>query len=418
MKTTRSALPLPRYVLRKPLKSGWAYFFNVPTWARRAGCPIKNEPLGTDYDAMLQRAEKVLLAAFDSWLTGGSSDTNTKPIVAIVGTLDWIFAEYRADRRFTKLDAKTKRIHEVGFRMVGNYGLKDGRRLGQMRLTAIDTGVADDLYAKLLTVWETDASGKIIERERRTSVNNAMKSCRRAWNVARRRNPRKVPFDNPFAKMGLVSPDRETPTATFDELQAFRAKAMEMGLASLATAALIAWEWLQRVEAIFAVFDVAHYRPKDHPNAVRVLHPKTNEENWVPLFDDAGVPLYPELMAELDAIKRERIGGLMLRRDWGERQPWPTWPTPDRPDLTHMSRKVKEIIRAAGLRDELTFTSFRHGGFTEAGDAELTDREIMAQGRHKSPKVLPKYVKRTMRQVETGAKKRRALRTNGAQLSE
>jgi hypothetical protein len=83
-----------------------------------------------------------------------------------------------------------------------------------------------------------------------------------------------------------------------------------------------------------------------------------------------------------------------------------------------MSRKVKEIIRAAGLRDELTFTSFRHGGFTEAGDAELTDREIMAQGRHKSTKVLPKYVKRTMRQVAAGAKKRRAARTNVLVLSE
>lgn len=34
----------------------------------------------------------------------------------------------------------------------------------------------------------------------------------------------------------------------------------------------------------------------------------------------------------------------------------------------------------------------------------------MAQGRHKSPKVLPKYVKRTMRQVMEGAKKRRAVR--------
>ena len=94
-------------------------------------------------------------------------------------------------------------------------------------------------------------------------------------------------------------------------------------------------------------------------------------------------------MAELDAIKRERIGGLMLCRDWGDRGPWPTWPTPDDVDLTHMSRKVKEVIRAAGLRDELSFASFRHGGFTEAGDAELTDREIMAQGRHKSPRCLP-----------------------------
>jgi hypothetical protein len=83
-------------------------------------------------------------------------------------------------------------------------------------------------------------------------------------------------------------------------------------------------------------------------------------------------------MAELDAIKRERIGGLMLRRDWGDRRPWPT----DKGDLGQMSRTVKEIIREAKLRDELTFTSFRHGGFTEAGDAELTDAQIRAQGRH------------------------------------
>lgn len=218
--------------------------------------------------------------------------------------------------------------------------------------------------------------------------------------------------------MGLTSSSRETPTATFEELHIFRAKAKEMGLHSLATAALIAWEFLQRQTDIFGVFSVAHYRPKEQPNAVHVVHEKTREENWVPLIDEKGVPLYPELMAELDAIKRERIGGLMLRRDWGDRGPWPTWPTPDDVDLTHMSRKVKEVIRAAGLRDELSFASFRHGGFTEAGDAELTDRQIMAQGRHKSPKVLGKYVKATMRQVAKGAQKRRLERTNGDHLSE
>jgi hypothetical protein len=83
-----------------------------------------------------------------------------------------------------------------------------------------------------------------------------------------------------------------------------------------------------------------------------------------------------------------------------------------------MSRKIKEIIRAAGLRDELSFASFRHGGFTEAGDAELTDRQIMAQGRHKSPKVLPKYVKRTMHQVAEGARKRRGSRVGNTSASE
>ena len=56
------------------------------------------------------------------------------------------------------------------------------------------------------------------------------------------------------------------------------------------------------------------------------------------------------MMAELDAIKRERIGGLMLRRDWGERAPWPTWPTLDDVDLTHMARKVKEVKRVKDSR--------------------------------------------------------------------
>jgi hypothetical protein len=63
--------------------------------------------------------------------------------------------------------------------------------------------------------------------------------------------------------MGLESSDRETPTATFAELQAFRAKAIEIGLPSLATAALIGWEWLQREIDIFATFEVGHYRPKN-----------------------------------------------------------------------------------------------------------------------------------------------------------
>jgi hypothetical protein len=63
------------------------------------------------------------------------------------------------------------------------------------------------------------------------------------------------------------------------------------------------------------------------------------------------------LMAELDAIKKTRIAGLMLRRDWGKQDPWPTYPKEGETDLTHMSRKVKEVIPAAGLRDELSSAS-------------------------------------------------------------
>ena len=98
----------------------------------------------------------------------------------------------------------------------------------------------------------------------------------------------------------------------------------------------------------------------------------------------------------------------------GERLPWPT----ARGDLDLMRHKVKRIIRAAGLRDELSFTSFRHGGHTEAADSDLTDAEIRAMSGHKSAKVLPRYAKRTMRQVAEGARKRRAVRTKADNLSE
>lgn len=410
----RSALPLPRYVERKPIKSGWAYFFHVPSWARRSGCGIANEPLGSDYDTAVKRAETILLPAFDAWRSR-DEPVDTALTVAAIGSLDWVFAEFRADRRYTKLDPRTRRNHEHGFKLVGGYTLKNGSRLGVHRASHIDTNIVDALYEAMLPV--RDDAGNVIG-ERRTTVNHAMKTCRRAWNICARRNPGKLPQLNPFAQMGLRSSDRETPTATYEELIIFRTKAIEMGLASLATAALIAWEWLQRETDIFSVFSVEHYRPKARPNMVRVVDEKTRTEGWIPLFDDDGAALYPELMADLDAIKRERIGGLMLCRDWGNRGAWPTWPQPNQPDFTHMSRKVKEVIRAASMRDELSFASFRHGGFTEAGDAELTDREIMAQGRKATIKTLPNYVKRTTRQIATGTKKRRASRTKSGHLSE
>jgi hypothetical protein len=59
-----------------------------------------------------------------------------------------------------------------------------------------------------------------------------------------------------------------------------------------------------------------------------------------------------------------------------------------------------------------------HSSLTETSDAELTDREILAQSRHTTVKVLPKYVKRTTKQIATGTKKRRAARTKAGHLSE
>jgi hypothetical protein len=71
----------------------WFCFSDVPTWARKKTRPVENEPLGSDYAEAVQRAELVLLPAFDSWRTGGGDG---KPGVgAIKGTIDWMFDEFR-----------------------------------------------------------------------------------------------------------------------------------------------------------------------------------------------------------------------------------------------------------------------------------------------------------------------------------
>src|SRR4051812_44001279 len=102
----------------------------------------------------------------------------------------------------------------------------------------------------------------------------------------------------------------------------FRAKAIEMGHLSLATAAMIGWELLQRKAHIFIRFMAVHYRPADRPNHIYFINWKTGTGSWEPLFDAKGMPLYPTLIEELDALKALRpTGGLMLRRD-GTGRPW------------------------------------------------------------------------------------------------
>jgi hypothetical protein len=54
--------------------------------------------------------------------------------------------------------------------------------------------------------------------------------------------------------------------------------------------------------------------------------------------------------------------------------PWIT----ERKDPRHLRNVVKKIVTAAGIRTELSFTSFRHGGFTEGADSDLTDAELRA----------------------------------------
>lgn len=411
-----SAFQLPRYCRRKPLQDGgWAYYFEPPTWARKQGCYVRAEALGADYAAAKERAENILLPAYDSWRSKGLTDM--VPLSPAPGTFDWLVSVFKSHQKWNEIDHKTQRLYDQGLALFANYTLKDGSRAGSKQISDFTKGFVDAIYAKLLVVEHKDAAGSLVRRERRRFANAAMTACRRAWFVGQRAEEARVPITNPFSRMGLRTrapgqPAQPRPTATWDELVAFRTTAKKLEYSSIATAALLTWEWLQREEHVFGAFEISHYRPRERPGSVRIVHPKNGEEAWWPLFDETGEALFPELMAELDAIKQTRLSGLVFRRDHPHRKsptplPWIT----DRKDLRYLRSVVKKIVVAAGLRNELSFTSFRHGGFTEGADSDLTDAELRAAARHRTAHQLPTYAKRTRKQLIVVSKKRRQQRT-------
>jgi len=86
--------------------------------------------------------------------------------------------------------------------------------------------------------------------------------------------------------------------------------------------------------------------------------------------------------------------------------------------MRYVQGEVRRICRAAGLPDSITFTSFRHGGHTEGGDAGLTDAQMRALGGHKTTAALLRYAKETDTQRQIGARKRLEARTKKGNLSE
>jgi hypothetical protein len=96
----------PDYMRSKRLTSGAvAYFWEVPTWAKKRGCEMQNEALGTDYGEAKLRCDQVLNPQFTAWRTKGAISESPLPI----GTFDWMTGLYKAHRKYTSLPHKTAR---------------------------------------------------------------------------------------------------------------------------------------------------------------------------------------------------------------------------------------------------------------------------------------------------------------------
>ena len=391
----------PKLMSGKRLASGvTAYYWEPPTWAKKAGCPVRAEALGTDYSGAKQRCDTVLNPQYDTWRTGGAvAEPATR-----VGTFDWLVAVYKSSPQYTKKPAKTRKSIDAALALASKHELKDGRLFGGLSLASITPGAADRLHSKL---HEKPGGGT----RARTAL-LSMQYCRRAWNVARRSKPDVVPLVNPFTGMGISYTAQRTRPVRHDELMRFVAAADEAGERSIGTAAMIAFFWLQRQVDILTRLTWAQYRPDDARDCARIFHHKTGELMDLPLFDEDGTPLWPDLTDRLDQAVRR--GTLIVMRDHPDarRNAYLPW-------NEHVFRhRVAEIRATAGIDPEVKFMGLRHGGNVEGAEAGLTDAQLRALSGHRTTAALLRYAQSTKQQRRAGARKRLEARTKKGRLSE
>jgi hypothetical protein len=389
-------------MVARRLKPGTvAYYWVVPTWAKQKGCGLEIEALGTDYAEAKRRCDELLNPQLDAWR---KREVITNPSDhRVLSTFDWMVAIYKSSPLYQKLPAKTRKSYDAALRLASQYALKDGRTFGMLYLNSIIPGPADRLFEKLRV---KPGGGERV----RTAV-LAVTVCKRAWNIARRDKPKLVPWENPFDKMEISYDPKPTRPVTHDELVRFVKTADAVGEASLGTAAMIAYYWLQREEDIIARLSWTQYRPVEAPDIVRIFHHKTGKLVDMPLYDADGTVLWPELIGRLDSAPRN--GTLIVTRDRADRHrklnlPW-------KPD--YFRHRVAAIRAAAGIDFEAKFMGLRYGGSTESGNADLTDAQIRALSGHNTAAMTALYTKATMHQRRTGARKRLEERTKGGNLS-
>jgi hypothetical protein len=205
----RKPLGWPRYMVPRRLRSGaTAYYWVIPTWAKKNGCTLNIEALGTDYGDAKQRCDEVLNPQFDAWRK--REEISLPSDHATPGTFDWMVAVYKSSPLYRKLLAKTRKSYDGALRLASQHKLKDGRNFGRLLLHSITPGAADRLFERLK---ERPEGGERV----RTAV-LAVTVCKRAWNIARRDKPTIVPWENPFDKMELSYEPKPTRPVTHDEL--------------------------------------------------------------------------------------------------------------------------------------------------------------------------------------------------------
>jgi hypothetical protein len=395
---------LPRFVIAKPLAGGRVgFYFTVPTYYRKRGCPVPNEPLGGDYAAACGvdgdggRAA-TLNGLFDEWKA--KRDGAPLPGIEKFGTVAWLFREYFNSKDCReRVSQRSRPDYERVARFVAAVPTKKGDTIGARPVKSITPRAADRIY-------ELICAGPRGPRLRQGE--KALALCRHAWRVVHRLFPDQFNRDVPNPWQGVTKKRRlqkTKPAVTREEVYKFAWAAIEAGHPEAGACAVICFEWLQRPENVLAgCIAWPDYRGRQEPNAIKIEHHKTGAVVWHPLEETTTsgvVKFYAEAEAVLAHVPRRGVPLIVkMRRDG----------TAELFKPNHMAKLVRKLADSFHLPRIFTLDACRHGGMTELEEAELTTGQGRALSGHRTDRAYEGYAKLTMERALAATRKRHAHR--------
>jgi hypothetical protein len=395
---------LPRNVIAKSLASGaTGFYFNVPSYYRKQGCAVPNEPLGSDYTAACGAdgtggRAAALNGRFDEWRAKVAGE----PIegIARYGSVDWLFREYKSSKAYLeRVSPRSRPDYERTMLLLVDARTKKGDRIGDRSVKAISPVSADKLYGLVIN----GPHGLRLRQGEKMVI-----LCRRAWAVVRRLYPDAFNRDVPNPWTGVTTQRRVKkikPAVDREAVYAFAWQAIEAGHPEPAAAAVICFEWLQRPENVLAgCLAWPDYRGREHPTMVRIFHHKTGAVVWHPLEETTGagtVQFYPDAEAVLARLPRRGPPLILQAKRNGNTGPF----KPNR-----MAKLVRKLADAFGLAATFTLDACRHGGMTELEEAELTTGQGRALSGHRTDRAYGGYAKFTQDRALAATRKRHAHR--------
>jgi integrase len=395
---------LPRYVIAKRLSTGaTSFYFNVPLLYRKRGCPIRNAPLGADYGAMVGRA-RTLNGLIDEWLDARRGLPVSGEAVPRIGTVDWLFREYKASKAYTEKVSKVSRpSYEKTMRMVGDTLTKKGDRVGSRPIKSVTPRGADKLYDVFI-------QGKKGLRLRQGE--KAVGLCRKAWRVVHRLYPEEFDAKIPNPWLGVTMKTRvkaTKPAVTREQVYKFAHGCIKNGEVEAAAAAVICFEWLQRPENVIAGhLKWSDYRSAKTPSVIRILHHKTGAIVLHPLEEQTStgiVKFYEEAEEVLSHLKRRGVSMILREVSAGKSKPFA------HSTMQHIVQRMRKKLKLPAI---FTLDACRHGGMTELEEAELTDGQGRALSAHRTQQSYEGYAKRNMTRALSATRKRHAHRLANA----